>query len=103
MKKGKFCLPLSGLGQQMIKLFNKSKPNGEAIKRIKAAFSEHFAVLETTTLSVVELNCHEPGCPSTETVVTAHNHDGSIKSWRIGKPIDEIEEQDILCLNDQNA
>jgi len=103
MKKGKYYLPLFGLGQQMIKLFNKSKPNGEAIKRIKATFSEHFAVLETTTLSVAELNCHEPGCPSTETVVTAHNHDGSIKSWRIAKPIDQIEEQDILCLNDQNA
>lgn len=87
----------------MINLFNNSKPNSEAIKRIKATFSEHFAVLETTTLSVAELNCHEPGCPSTETVITAHNHDGSIKSWRIGKPIDEIEEQDILCLNDQNA
>ena len=29
----------------------------------------------------------------TETVVTARNHDGSIKSWRIAKPIDEIEEQ----------
>ena len=87
----------------MINLFNNSKPNSEAIKRIKYTFSEHFAFLETTTLSVAELNCHEPGCPSTETVVTAHNLDGSIKSWRIAKPIDEIEEQDILCLNDQNA
>ena len=47
----------------MINLFNNSKPNSEAIKRIKATFSEHFAVLETTTLSVAELNCHEPGCP----------------------------------------
>ena len=87
----------------MINLFNNSKPNSEAIKRIKYTFSEHFAFLEPTTFSVAELNCHEPGCPSTETVVTAHNHDGSIKSWRIAKPIDEIEEQDILCLTDQNA
>ena len=82
----------------MINLFQRSKPSGDALKRLKEAISDCFKIPETTILAVAELNCHEPGCPPVQTVITAHKEDGTLETWRIGKRIDEIEEQDILEL-----
>ena len=47
----------------MINLFNNSKPNSEAIKRIKYTFSEHFAFLETTTLQSQSLTVMNQAAP----------------------------------------
>tara|TARA_B100001121_G_scaffold307333_1_gene328603 strand:- start:570 stop:719 length:150 start_codon:yes stop_codon:yes gene_type:complete len=47
----------------MINLFQRSKPSGDALKRLKEAISDCFKIPETTILAVAELNCHEPGCP----------------------------------------
>ena len=84
----------------MINLFDRSKPSGEAIKRVKEAVSDCFRIPETTTLAVAELNCHEPDCPPVETVITAHKEDGTIETWRIAKRIDDIEDRDILALRE---
>ena len=82
----------------MISLFERSKPSGDAIKRLKQASSDCFKIPETSNLAVAELNCHEPDCPPVETVITAHKEDGTQMTWRIGKRIDDIEAQDILKL-----
>ena len=79
-------------------MFERSKPSGDVLKRLKEAISDCFKIPETTTLAVAELNCHEPDCPPVETVITAHKEDGTLETWRIGKRIDEIEAQDILRL-----
>ena len=84
----------------MISLFERSKPSGDAIKRLKEAISDCFKIPETTTLAVAELNCQEPDCPPVETLITAHKEDGTLETWRIGKRIDDIEAQDILTLKD---
>ena len=84
----------------MISLFERSKPSGDAIKRLKEAISDCFKIPETTTLAVAELNCQEPDCPPVETLITAHKEDGTLETWRIGKRIDDIEVQDILTLKD---
>ena len=84
----------------MISLLERSKPSGDAIKRLKEAISDFFKIPETTTLSVAELNCQEPDCPPVETLITAHKEDGTLETWRIGKRIDDIEAQDILTLKD---
>ena len=84
----------------MISLFERSKPSGDAIKRLKEAISDCFKIPETTTLAVAELNYQEPDCPPVETLITAHKEDGTLETWRIGKRIDDIEAQDILTLKD---
>ena len=84
----------------MISLFERSKPSGDAIKRLKEAISDCFKIPETTTLAVAELNCQELDCPPVETLITAHKEDGTLETWRIGKRIDDIEVQDILTLKD---
>ena len=52
-----------------------------------------FVLLEQAVL--MGLNCHEPGCPPTETVITARYADGSMKDWRIAKPLSSIEDEDV--------
>ena len=84
----------------MINLFERSKPSGDVLKRLKEAISDCFKIPETTTLAVAELNCQEPDCPPVETLITAHKEDGTLETWRIGKRIDDIEVQDILTLKD---
>ena len=64
----------------MISLFERSKPSGDAIKRLKEAISDCFKIPETTTLSVGELNCQEPDCPPVETLITAHKEDGTLET-----------------------
>ena len=80
-------------------MFNKKKPNGEAIRNLKNLFTKKFKLTESTILNVAELNCHEPGCPPTETVITARTKDKLTNIWRIHKPIEEILESDINLLD----
>ena len=51
-------------------MFNKKKPNLETIQNLKNYFIKKYEIPESTILSIAELNCHEPDCPPTETVVT---------------------------------
>ena len=80
-------------------MFNKKKPNAEAIIKLKNLFIKKFKLTESTILNVAELNCHEPGCPPTETVITARTKDKLTNIWRIHKPIEEILESDINLLD----
>ena len=66
----------------MQNLFNRSRPDRDAVRQIKELISEGFGLPDTTTLSVAELRCHEPGCPPIETVITAPHKDGSVQDWR---------------------
>ncbi len=79
-------------------LFERHRPDPEAVRRVKAFVTAHFALPETTTLAVAELRCHEPGCPPIETVVTARDADGNIRDWRIAKPLGEVAASDVEML-----
>ncbi len=79
-------------------LFDRKRPDAEAVRRVKALVTERFDLPETTTLAVAELRCHEPGCPPVETVVTARDADGRIQDWRITKPLSEVAAADVEML-----
>ena len=76
-------------------MFDRRRPDGLAIRRLKALVSDCLQLPETTVISVMELNCHERGCPPNETVITARNSDGSMRDWRIAKPLSQIEDKDV--------
>lgn len=84
----------------MLNMFNTSSPDPEAIARVKALFNDAFELPEDTMLSLAELRCHEPDCPPVETVITARVQDAPTRDWRIGKPIAEIVEGDVVALID---
>ena len=82
-------------------MFDKKRPNSETVGRIKNLIKQKLGLPETTIVSVVELACHEPGCPPTETIITAHAEDSSRQNWRINKPISEISDDDISIITGQ--
>jgi hypothetical protein len=95
-----FCGQHFGLENEMSNLFERKKIDGNSVRKIKDLIANQFKLSENTTLAVAELRCHEPGCPPVETVITARHEDGSTNNWRIGKPINEIKQNDIETLKD---
>ena len=83
-------------------MFNKKKPNLKTNQNLKNYFIKKYEIPESTILSIAELNCHEPDCPPTETVITARSIDGTTKNWKIHKPIEEISEKDVKYLENNN-
>ena len=79
-------------------LFDRKRPDADAVRRVKALVTDRFDLPETTTLAVAELRCHEPGCPPVETVVTARDADGRIQDWHITKPLSEVAAADVEVL-----
>ncbi len=90
---------IMGWGNVMVGMFDKKTTNPEIIRNLKIEISEKFQLPENTMLSIVELRCHEPGCPPVETVITARSDDGTIKDWRVSKPASEIKKIDIELLD----
>ncbi len=81
-------------------MFNKKKPNPEIIRNLKKIFSKENQIPDTSILSIAELTCHEPNCPPIETIITERAMDGKVRNWRIGKPINDILESDVINLSD---
>ena len=76
-------------------MFNRKRPDANVLRNLKKIVAKQFTLSDDTTLSVAELNCHEPGCPPTETVITARSPDGKTTDWRVAKAIADIQETDI--------
>ncbi len=83
-------------------LFDTARPDPAAVRRIKMLITERFDLPASTTLAVAELRCHEPGCPPIETVITARQADGSMRDWRVAKPVNDVEPADIAMLGDHS-
>ena len=87
----------------MTGMFDQKGTNPKMIRSLKEMFLKKFHLPESSTLSVAELRCHEPGCPPIETVITARMDDGSIKDWRISKPVDKIKQFDLEELDKKTS
>ena len=79
-------------------MFNRKKINPEITRKIKMLIQEQFNLTDDTLISLSELNCHEPNCPPTETVITTRALNGESCIWKIAKPISEIKIEDIKKL-----
>ena len=76
-------------------MFNQKKAKPENIRYLKEVISKKLKLPETTILSIAELSCHEPDCPPKETVITTNAINGTSKTWKIEKPIDQIDNFDV--------
>ncbi|MES2197551.1 MAG: nitrate reductase [Pseudomonadota bacterium] len=63
----------------------------EAIDRIKTETRILLDLAGDATVSVTELNCREPGCPDTETIVAIFRAGQPPAMARLHKPIPEID------------
>ena len=83
-------------------MFNRKTQNIEKIRNLKLLISNKYKLSDNTIISIAELSCHEPDCPPIETVITVRYEYGSIKNWRVAKPISEVEETDIYELEEHS-
>ena len=83
-------------------MFNRKTQNVEKIRNLKHLISKKYKLSENTIISIAELSCHEPDCPPIETVITVRYENGSMKNWRVAKPISEVEETDIYELEEHS-
>ena len=72
----------AGAGDAYAGMFDRTRPDAEAVRRVKALVAAHLGLPETITVTVAELRCHEPNCPPIETVITARETNGHAKDWR---------------------
>ena len=83
-------------------MFNRKIHNIEKIRNLKLLISNKYELSDNTIISIAELSCHEPDCPPIETVITVRYENGSMKNWRVAKPISEVEETDIYELEEHS-
>ena len=83
-------------------MFNRKTQNIEKIRNLKLLISNKYELSDNTIISIAELSCHEPDCPQIETVITVRYENGSMKNWRVAKPISEVEETDIYELEEHS-
>ena len=83
-------------------MFNRKTQNIEKIRNLKLLISNKYELSDNTIIGIAELSCHEPDCPPIETVITVRYKNGSMKNWRVAKPISEVEETDIYELEEHS-
>ena len=83
-------------------MFNRKTQNIEKIRNLKLLISNKYELSDNTIISIAELSCHEPDCPPIETVITVRYENGSMKNWRVAKPISEVKETDIYELEEHS-
>jgi len=80
----------------MKNMFDRQKaPRGRS-GEVKTWVKQRLDLGEADLVSVAELACHEPDCPPIETVLTVHDAEGERPTWKVHKPLEEIEEADVI-------
>ena len=83
-------------------MFNHKTQNIEKIRNLKLLISNKYKLSDNTIISIAQVSCHEPDCPLIGTVITVRYENGSMKNWRVAKPISEVEETDIYELQEHS-
>jgi hypothetical protein len=83
------------LGGMIRKVFGGAQADRAALDRVKALAREALALGDEVRLSVNEINCNDPACPGTETVILVMAEGERTRALKVTKPADEVVAQDI--------
>ena len=78
-------------------LLGRPKRDGALIRKIKEWASECLPISAEATVSVMELECREEGCPPLETVIAAMEQGKETLQWKFHKPMPEITHADVVA------
>ena len=76
-------------------MFGRPKRDVALIRQIKDWAYECLPISSDATVSVMELECHEPGCPPLETVIAAMEQGKETRQWKFHKPMPEVTHADV--------
>ena len=72
------------------------QPNLERARRIKKALRAALSLSDDITVTVTELACLEEGCAPVETVIGLLRPDAPQLQFKLHKPMDAVEAQDLV-------
>jgi hypothetical protein len=76
-------------------MLSRPKRDPALIRQVKEWAYEYLPISKEATVSVMELECHEPDCPPLETVVVVMEQGKETRQWKFHKPIPEITPKDL--------
>ncbi len=79
-------------------MLGRPKRDVALIRQVKDWACQCLPISAEATVSVMELECREPGCPPLETVVAAMETGKETRQWKFHKPMTEITLADIAEL-----
>jgi hypothetical protein len=79
-------------------MLGRPKRDISLIRQIKEWAHEALPISTEATVSVMELECREPGCPPLETVIVALDASSETRQWKIHKSMPEITRSDVIAL-----
>lgn len=77
--------------------FRAAKPDPHTIARIKDWTAVSLGGSDEITLAVNEIACTDPACPGVETVILVMAPGAKTRAFKVGKPIEEVTEQDVAA------
>jgi hypothetical protein len=91
---------MSMLGGMLRKTFGKafggkSSIDRTELARVKELARAVLALGEEAAISVNEINCTDPACPGTETVILLMIPGERTRALKVMKPVEEVDEADI--------
>jgi hypothetical protein len=72
-----------------------TKPDAEALRRVKAWAVAALGAAPDTALAVNEIACVDPACPGIETIILVMEPGRKTRAYKVGKPIEEVTEEDL--------
>lgn len=76
-------------------MLGRPRRDASLIRQVKDWAYECLPISADATVSVMELECHEPGCPPLETVVAAMEQGQETRQWKFHKPMPDITRADV--------
>jgi len=76
-------------------MFGRPKRDIALIRKIKDWAYECLPISAEATVSVMELECREPGCPPLETVIAVMELGKETRQWKFHKSIPEVTREDL--------
>ena len=70
-------------------------PAAEASRRVKAWVRDLLRLSSDDDVLVSELQCHEPGCPPLETVISISRPDADPQKWHLHKGMSDIGQREL--------
>lgn len=76
-------------------IFGRPKRDAALIRKIREWAYQCLPISAEATVSVMELECREEGCPPLETVIAAMEQGKETRQWKFHKPMPEITYADV--------
>ena len=79
-------------------MLGRPRRDAALIRQIKDWVYECLPISAAATVTVMELECREPGCPPLETVVAAMEQEKQTRQWKLHKAMPDITLADVVEL-----